>query len=46
MQPRVWRRPRMIFVNSMSDLFHKDIPRAYIEAVFDTRKVPERPERG
>jgi Protein of unknown function (DUF5131) len=32
MQPRVWRRPRMIFVNSMSDLFHKDIPRAYIEA--------------
>jgi protein gp37 len=26
----------MIFVNSMSDLFHKDIPRAHIAAVFDT----------
>jgi protein gp37 len=26
----------MIFVNSMSDLFHKEIPRAYIAAVFDT----------
>jgi protein gp37 len=26
----------MIFVNSMSDLFHKGIPRAHIAAVFDT----------
>jgi protein gp37 len=26
----------MIFVNSMSDLFHKQIPRAYVRAVFDT----------
>jgi protein gp37 len=26
----------MIFVNSMSDLFHKDIPRAHIAAVFNT----------
>ena len=26
----------MIFVNSMSDLFHKDIPKAHITAVFDT----------
>ena len=26
----------MIFVNSMSDLFHKDIPREHIAAVFDT----------
>ncbi len=26
-QPLTWKRPRMIFVNSMSDLFHKDIPR-------------------
>ena len=25
-QPLEWKRPRMIFVNSMSDLFHKDIP--------------------
>jgi protein gp37 len=36
LQPFAWKRPRMIFVNSMSDLFHKEIPRAYIAAVFDT----------
>ena len=30
-----WRRPRMIFVNSMSDLFHKAVPRAFVDAVFD-----------
>lgn len=34
-QPLGWRAPRMIFVNSMSDLFHKDIPDAYIARVFD-----------
>jgi protein gp37 len=34
--PSSWRRPRRIFVNSMSDLFHKDIPAAFIEQVFDT----------
>jgi protein gp37 len=35
-QPLRWRQPRMIFVNSMSDLFHKEIPSAFISAVFDT----------
>ena len=35
-QPRHWRRPQLIFVNSMSDLFHKDIPTQYIHRVFDT----------
>jgi protein gp37 len=35
-QPLRWREPRMIFVNSMSDLFHKEIPQAFIERVFDT----------
>ena len=35
-QPLAWKRPRMIFVNSMSDLFHKEIPKAHIAAVFDT----------
>ena len=35
-QPTHWRRPQLIFVNSMSDLFHKDIPTEYIERVFDT----------
>jgi protein gp37 len=34
-QPRLWKKPRMIFVNSMSDLFHKDIPRNYVDRVFD-----------
>lgn len=34
-QPLAWRKPRMIFVNSMSDLFHKKIPRSYIDSVFD-----------
>jgi protein gp37 len=32
--PRRWRRPRRIFVNSMSDLFHKDVPLEYIQRVF------------
>ena len=35
-QPLRWRKPRMIFVNSMSDLFHKRIPREFIESVCDT----------
>jgi protein gp37 len=35
-EPLSWRRPRRIFVNSMSDLFHKDIPRQFIDSVFDT----------
>jgi len=35
-QPLLWRRPRRIFVNSMSDLFHKSVPAPFIERVFDT----------
>ena len=35
-QPVRWRSPRMIFVNSMSDLFHKQIDRSFIDKVFDT----------
>ncbi len=35
-QPLHWRRPFMSFVNSMSDLFHKDIPDDFIVRVFDT----------
>lgn len=34
-QPRRWREPRMIFVNSMSDLFHKEVPREYVDRVFE-----------
>lgn len=33
-QPLRWKRPRRIFVNSMSDLFHKDVPTEYIARVF------------
>jgi protein gp37 len=36
--PLKWRRPRMIFVNSMSDLFHEDIPLDYIKRVFDVMR--------
>ncbi len=35
-QPLRWRAPRMIFVNSMSDLFHKKVPEAFIARVCDT----------
>ncbi|MGA7414891.1 MAG: phage Gp37/Gp68 family protein [Bryobacteraceae bacterium] len=33
--PLKWRQPSQIFVNSMSDLFHKNVPVSYIENVFD-----------
>ena len=32
--PAKWRRPRRVFVNSMSDLFHVNVPTAFIEEVF------------
>ncbi len=32
--PLQWKRPRRIFVNSMSDLFHEDVPLTFIRAVF------------
>ena len=38
-QPLAWKRPRMIFVNSMSDLFHKDVPRTFIDLVFETMET-------
>ncbi len=33
--PLQWKKPRRIFVNSMSDLFHKDVPDEYIRRVFE-----------
>lgn len=33
-QPQRWRQSRMVFVNSMSDLFHRDIPENYVRKVF------------
>jgi protein gp37 len=37
-QPLKWSRPRMIFVNSMSDLFHEQIPEPFIRRVFDVMR--------
>src|SRR5689334_5279709 len=34
--PLKWKEPRRIFVNSMSDLFHNDVPDSYIDQVFTT----------
>jgi protein gp37 len=34
-KPLEWKKPQVIFVNSMSDLFHKDVPVDFIEKVFD-----------
>lgn len=34
--PRKWKKPRLIFVNSMSDLFHEKIPLDFIQQVFKT----------
>lgn len=40
--PLHWKRPRVIFVNSMSDLFHKDVPDSYLQLVFDVmRRTPQ-----
>src|SRR5580693_5779570 len=33
--PSTWKKPKRIFVNSMSDLFHKDVPEEYITKVFE-----------
>ena len=37
--PRRWQRPRMVFVNSMSDLFHEEVPLEFIQQVFATMKA-------
>lgn len=34
--PLSWKKPQMIFVNSMSDLFHDDVPTDVIKRIFDT----------
>ena len=53
--PLVWKRPRHIFVNSMSDLFHDDVPADFIRDVFQTmtaadwhqyQVLTKRPERA
>jgi protein gp37 len=53
--PRRWRKPRRIFVNSMSDLFHEGVPVEFIERVFtvmrecpqhDFQVLTKRPQRA
>lgn len=34
--PRAWKKPRLVFVNSMSDLFQEDVPEEFIQRVFRT----------
>jgi protein gp37 len=36
--PLRWKTPRTIFVNSMSDLFHRDVPDAVVETIFETMR--------
>jgi len=35
-RPLAWKKPQIIFVNSMSDLFHEDVPDQFIFQMFDT----------
>ena len=37
--PLRWRKPRFVFVNSMSDLFHEDVPESFIRRVWETMAV-------
>ena len=38
-KPLKWKKPCHIFVNSMSDLFHEDVPFTFIQDVFNTMKL-------
>ncbi len=53
-KPEAWKKPRFVFVNSMSDLFHRAIPDSYIARVFEVMEridrhvyqvLTKRPER-
>jgi protein gp37 len=37
-EPLKWRKPSMAFVNSMSDLFHEDVPLGFIQSIFETMR--------
>jgi protein gp37 len=37
-RPLQWKKPQVIFVNSMSDLFHKDVPFDFIQKIFDVMR--------
>src|SRR5437867_3519645 len=34
--PLTWKTPKRIFVNSMSDLFHEDVPDTFVDRIFET----------
>jgi protein gp37 len=38
-QPLKWKSSRMIFVNSMSDLFHKVVPESFVDKIFETMEL-------
>ena len=53
--PKRWRKPKIIFVNSMSDVFHQDVEDHFIKAIFETisetprhiyQVLTKRPERA
>ena len=53
-EPRRWKKPRLVFVNSMSDLFHESVPDSFIHSVFEVMNhaahhtfqvLTKRPER-
>jgi protein gp37 len=53
--PLTWKKPRLIFVNSMSDLFHEDVPAEFVASAFATMRLADwhtfqvltkRPERA
>ena len=41
-EPERWRSPRRVFVNSMSDIFHADIPLTFVKAVFSSMNAAPR----
>ena len=36
--PKRWRKPRLVFVNSMSDMFHEQVPVEFIRRIFATMR--------
>jgi len=38
-EPFLWRSPKLVFVNSMSDLFHKDVSDAYVAMVAEVMRI-------
>jgi protein gp37 len=40
--PLKWRKPRMVFANSMGDIFHEDVSFEFIQRIFDTMTKADR----